>query len=245
MNLLRLSKLQRYWDEPEYWEESWRLEETCCYSDSRKRSLANPGVKSLLGIIIIINRTRIRKQKWEEKQRLISNISHEKNWTWQRKGNLKAETESLPKAAQNNVKRTNHTKARIDKTRQNSRCRLCDDRDEAINHIISECSKLALKEYKTRHDWVNKVIHWEIRQKFEFDYTNKWYIHNPASVLENDTHKFPLDFNIQTDHLISAKRPDLIIINNNKKKRTCKNVDFAVLADHRVKLKESEKDEPC
>ena len=36
------------------------------------------------------------------------------------------------------------------------------------------------------------------------------------------------DFDIQTDHLISARR-------------TCKIVDFAVPADHRVKLKESEK----
>ena len=44
------------------------------------------------------------------------------------------------------------------------------------------------------------------------------------------------------DHLISARRPDLIIINNNnKKKRTCKIVDFAVSADHRIKLKECEK----
>ena len=47
------------------------------------------------------------------------------------------------------------------------------------------------------------------------------------------------DFDIQTDHLISARRPDIIIIN--KKKRTCKIVDFAVLADHRIKLKECEK----
>ena len=31
--------------------------------------------------------------------------------------------------------------------------------NETINHIISECSKLAHKEYKTRHDWVGKVIH--------------------------------------------------------------------------------------
>ena len=48
-------------------------------------------------------------------------------------------------------------------------------------------------------------------------------MHNPAFILENDTHKLLLDFDIQTDHLISARRPDLIIINNNKKKkRTCK-----------------------
>ena len=64
-------------------------------------------------------------------------------------------------------------------------------------------------------------------------------MHNPASVLENDTHKLLWDFDIQTDHLILLRRPDLIIIN--KKKRTCKIVDFAVLADHKIKLKESEK----
>ncbi len=57
-------------------------------------------------------------------------------------------------------------------------------------------------------------------------------MHNPAPVLENDTHKLLWDFNIQTDHLIPARRPDLIIIN--KKKRICKIVDFAVLADHRI-----------
>ena len=62
---------------------------------------------------------------------------------------------------------------------------------------------------------------------------------NQAPVLENATHKLLWDFNIQTDHLIPARRPDLIIIN--KKKRTYKIVDFAVPADHRIKLKECEK----
>ena len=100
------------------------------------------------------------------------------------------------------------------KTQQNSKCRLCGDRDETINHIISECSKLAQKEYKARHDWVGK----DMSQKFKFDHANKWYMHNLASVQENDTHKFLWDFDIQTDHLISARRPDLIIINKKKKK---------------------------
>ena len=47
------------------------------------------------------------------------------------------------------------------------------------------------------------------------------------------------DFNIHTDPLISARKPDLIIINT--KKRICKIVNFAVLTDHRIKLKEWEK----
>ena len=36
--------------------------------------------------------------------------------------------------------------------------------------------------------------------------------HNPAPVLENDTHKLLWDFDIQTDHLLSTRRPDCIII---------------------------------
>ena len=43
--------------------------------------------------------------------------------------------------------------------------------------------------------------------------TNKWYMHNLAPVLENDTRKLLWDFDIQTDHRISTRRPDLIIIN--------------------------------
>ena len=160
-------------------------------------------------------------------------------WTWLKKGNFKRETESLLMAAQNGAIRTNHIKARIDKTQQNCKCRLCGDRDETITHIIRECTKLAQKEYKARHDWVGKVIHWEMCKKFKFDHANKWYMHNPAPVLENDTHKLLWDFNIQTDRLISARRPDLIIIN--KKKKICKIIDFAVPADHRIKLKEYEK----
>ena len=185
--------------------------------------------------------TITRKHKWEGKQlfgrfkRLINNISHDKTWTWQRKGNLKRETESLPIAAQNNALRANHIKARTDKMQQNSKCRLCGDRDETIIYIISECSKLAQKEYKTWHNWVGKVIYWEIYKKFKFDHTNKCYTHNPAPVLENNTHKLLWDFDIHTDHLISARRSDLIIIN--KQKRTCKIVDFTVPADHRIKLK--------
>ena len=47
------------------------------------------------------------------------------------------------------------------------------------------------------------------------------------------------DFELQTDHLFSAWRPNIIIINNNKN-RSCKIVDFALSADLRVKLKERE-----
>ena len=165
--------------------------------------------------------TITRKQKCEEKQlygrfkQQITNISHKKTWTWLRKRNFKRKTESLLIAAQKSVIRNNHIKARIDKTQQNSKCRLFGDRDEAINHIISQCRKLAQKEFKTRHDWAGKVIHWEMCKKFKFNHTNKLYMHSLASILENDTQS-PKDLDIQTDQLFLARRSDLMII---KKKR--------------------------
>ena len=53
-----------------------------------------------------------------------------------------------------------------------------------------------MKEYKTRHDWVGKVIYWEMCNKFKFDHTNKWFMHNPEAFLEKDTHKLQWDFDI-------------------------------------------------
>ena len=57
-------------------------------------------------------------------------------------------------------------------------------------------------------------------------------MHNPESVPKNETHKLFWDFEIQTDHLITTRRPDLIIINEKKKERIYRIVDFAVQADH-------------
>ena len=176
-----------------------------------------------------------KKQLYKRFKRRGSNISTVKTWTWLRKGDLKRESESLLIAAQNNTIRSNHFNARIDKTQQNSRCRLWCDKDETINHIIREYSKLAQKKYKSGNDWVGKVIHRELWKKLRFYHTNKCYMHNPASVLENDTYKL---FDIQTDQQVEWT--DLIIINN-KKRELAK--FFSVPADHRIKLKENEKKE--
>ena len=68
----------------------------------------------------------------------------------------------------------------------------------------------------------------------------KWYMHNqnPSWKMR---HINPSDFEVHTNHIISAKRLDLIIVKKKKEKKgTCRTVNFAVPADHKVKLKESE-----
>ena len=102
--------------------------------------------------------------------------------------------------------------------------------------MISEHGKLAQKEYKTKHDWVGEVIHRELCKMSKFAHTKERHMHIPESILENE---MLWNFEIQMDHLISARRPDQVIAN--KKQRTSRIVDFAVRTDHRIKVKESEK----
>ena len=66
---------------------------------------------------------------------------------------------------------------------------------------------------------MGKVIQWELCEELKFDYTNKWNMHNPVSIQENEMHKIFWDFDLHLDHLISARRPDLVIDNKKKKKK--------------------------
>ena len=46
----RPSKRQHIWRRPEYYEESWKLVETCCHSDSIEKPPANTDVKNSKGV---------------------------------------------------------------------------------------------------------------------------------------------------------------------------------------------------
>ena len=79
--------------------------------------------------------------------------------------------------------------------------------------LISKYSKPEQKEYKIRHEWEGKVIHNELCKKLKFDYTTKWYVYKPESILKDEMWKILWDFEIQTDRLIPVRRLDLVIIN--------------------------------
>ena len=61
-------------------------------------------------------------------------------------------------------------------------CRLYGDKDEMINPIICECSKLKQREYKTKYDWVGNVIDRELCKTLKFDHNT-----NICTTSENET----------------------------------------------------------
>ena len=139
-------------------------------------------------------------------------------------------------AAQEQAIRTNYIKHHIDKSIDSPLCRMCGKRIESVQHIVSECEKLAQKEYKRRHDNVAKKIHWDLCKRNGLEHQEKWYEHTPHGALENDDVKLLWDINIQCDNVIEARRPDIVLID--KKERACNIVDIAVPADCRVEEKE-------
>ena len=56
---------------------------------------------------------------------------------------------------------------------------LCGETGETINHIRSECSKLAQREYKIGHGNVARMVHWILCEKCNLQKPEKRYLLNP------------------------------------------------------------------
>ena len=130
-------------------------------------------------------------------------------------------------------------KNRIDKIVDSPLCRLCKEKGESVSHITSECSKLAQREYKRRHDGVAKYLHWELCGKHQINRGERWYEHTPEGTVENGSVKILWDFMIQCDHYIEHRKPDIVVIDKIEKK--CLIIDIAIPGDNRIMKKEEEK----
>ena len=164
----------------------------------------------------------------------------EATWSWLHQQDLKKETEGLILAAQDQALTTNYIKHRIHKVPgTDPRCRLCHSKPETVDHIVSCCPKLSQSEYKRRHDNVAAAVHWCMCRKYLIPCEDRWYQHRADKVAENEDVKLLWDFQVQTDHVIPARRPDILILK--KKESTAIIIDISVPGDTRIKDTEEAK----
>ena len=122
-----------------------------------------------------------RMEEWQSKpmhvqfQRQTKDLSSNDTWQWLKRGELKKETEGMIMATQDQTLRTRYIQRAIDGTNISPKCRKCNQKDETINHITSECPALAQNQYKKRHDTVAKAVHWNLCKKYQMPCSNKWY----------------------------------------------------------------------
>ena len=152
-----------------------------------------------------------KKNEWTAKRihgqfaRDIVGKDKNSTWRWMRKSDLKGCTKALICSAQEQSMRTNYIKYNIDKTGKSPFCRMCGTRSESISHIVSECGKLAQKDYKRRHNSVGRYMHWQFCEKLGFNRARLWYEYEPENVVQNKNFKILWDFTIQCDHMIDQK----------------------------------------
>jgi hypothetical protein len=190
------------------------------------------------------------KKKWKNKVihgQYIRNldrqlIGEEDTFLWLSNGDLKAETESEMVAAQDQALNTKCYATKILHTETDRKCRLCQQHDETIDHIISACPVLAKEQYVKRHDTVSAQIHFNICKELGVQLDKKTlYEHVPKSVVTTQRDKVTILWNhqVQTDRTIPNNKPDIIIRDNEK--GTCMLIDVAIPGDRNVIKKEAEK----
>ena len=95
---------------------------------------------------------------------------------WLSSSSLRGETEGFILSAQ---------ETRILKNGADPNCRLCTEKEEIVDHIISACPTIVNNEYMERHDRVAKFIHWTLCKNINLTHTEKWYEHTPQPVIES------------------------------------------------------------
>jgi len=159
---------------------------------------------------------------------------------WLRSAGLKAETEGLIIAAQDQSLATRAHQHYIFKNVSiDPTCRMCHEHDETVDHLVSGCPVLARNEFIHRHDRAATYIHWKILHHYNLPTASKWYEHRPSTVSEGNGVTILWDMKIFTDRLISANRPDIII--KDIQNKTCYMIDMAVPSERNVSTKEVEK----
>jgi len=113
------------------------------------------------------------------------------------------------------------------------------EKRQSYTYIISECSKLAQLDYNKRHDKVAGAVHWSLCETYHIKHSEQWYQHMAEPIIETESVKILWDMNIQTDHVIVHRRPDIIVVDKDNTRALL--IDIAVPADAGVEEKEHEK----
>ena len=155
--------------------------------------------------------------------------------------NLKGETEGLLVAAQDQAINTRNYQKVICGHQVESKCRLCSQHEETVDHIVSGCEVLAKTEYISRHNNAAAYLHWSICKDHDLKITDKWYQHTPETVIHNKDDNLTImwDMPVNTDRTITANRPNIIV--KDSVNSTCKLIDMTVPSDRNIALKEIEK----
>ena len=121
-------------------------------------------------------------------------------------------------------------------------CRLCGEQRETVHHLLSGCKIIAGTEYVRRHDNALKIlaVEWGKKEGLISEkvlwYKEKW---EKGQVIEKDGKKILWDWEHRMRTNCTARRPDLILEDNEKKEIYI--IDMACPGERNIETKRNEK----
>ena len=181
-------------------------------------------------------------KQWEEKElhgrypKIIREADVDDYKTNQRlrSTGLKAETEGLIIAAQDQNLPTKSYFARIVKDGTSPLCRIYHKQEQTVDHIISGCPELAKTDHLERHSKAAAYIHWKVCQHYSIEVPERLRGMNTSTVVT-----ILWDMQIHTDRELSANKPDIVI--KDHANQCCKLTDVSVPSDRNTLMKVIEK----
>jgi hypothetical protein len=114
------------------------------------------------------------------------------------RGELKGVTESEIISPQDQAFKTRYLATKILQTGTDSKCTLCQQYDQTINHIISARPILLREQYIKRRDTVRAELHFNMsKEKWGKSDNKQWYDHVPKSVETSHEGKVTVIWNQQ------------------------------------------------
>lgn len=188
------------------------------------------------------NKLEELKQSWKSKSlhgRFYASLQQEevdktKTHTYLMQGYLYPQTEGTLMAIQDQVIPTRtYVKHIMQQQIESTKCRLCNNAEETIQHLSSGCSQIAGTKYLARHNEMGKVVHQLIcLQEGLLRCFTPHHLYTPQALLENDNIKIYWDLTIVTDRGVEHNRPDMVVWN--KTETTALIIDFAVPLDNNI-----------
>ena len=82
---------------------------------------------------------------------------------------------------------------------------------------------------------IARLAHWKLCCKNGLNRSGKWCEHQPYGVEEDETCKIFWDTTIQCDHIIDARRPDMIVVEKESNKAIIVDIASPYVMKRRVK----------
>ena len=170
-----------------------------------------------------------------------ADVDQDKTHRWLKAAGLKAETDGFIIAARDQSKPPTRWYQHniLKKPDVDPKCRLCGLFDETIDHLVSGCPELAKTEYTHRCMCAAAHMHRKICKEFGIEVKERWYEHEPKTVIENDSVTILWEMSLHTDRTIAANRPDIVL--KNKKDKTCLLIHMTIPLDTSASVKTTEK----